>query len=284
MLEFSTLWRYQRTKSRATAGEQTPEASAPNAGNPFSKHARNPFAKPIRNRHLNVLFAVANDLLFASIAIALGLWWSTAADGISPPTWVGLIYAPTLVAILAARSMYRPHLNSNFLDDFASIEAGVALSAMFLLAAVELTGALDDPGTTVLRIWFCAAVLIPIGRAIRALTQAGRRRQRPLASPTLIVGNGLIAHQIIDRLESAPEYGLSPVGLVSFTAPWRGSGNDALGNDALTARIPHLGTPDDIEQIIQSTGADCMVIAFTNEPDGRLTRAIRIAHERGLRV
>ncbi|GJF09365.1 undecaprenyl-phosphate glucose phosphotransferase [Mycolicibacterium cyprinidarum] len=197
----------------------------------------------------------------------------------SPPVWMGLIYAPTLVGILAARSTYRSHLNRNFLGEFASIEAGVALSAMILLALTELTGALEDPGTTVVKIWLCAALLMPAGRAVRVTTQAGRRQQSRLTSPTLIVGNGLIAHQIIDRLKYAPEYGLTPVGLVSFGSPWRGSNNDVV-----TPHVRHLGTPDEIEQIIQRTGAECVVVAFSNSPDESLTRAIRVAHSHGLRV
>ncbi len=257
--------------SDAVGTEPIPPHRGPNA--------RKPSAQRVRSRHLSVLITFTNDVLFASIAIALGLWWSSTVDSVAIPVWMGLVYAPTLVAILSARSTYRSHLNRNFLDDFPSIQAGVALSAVFLLAMVELSGALDDPGTTVLKVWFSAAVLMPIGRVIRATTQASRGRQRRLASPTLIMGNGLIAHQIIDRLNSAPHYGLTPVGLVSFTPPWRGPGGNAL-----TLRIPRLGAPDEIEQIIQSTGAECLLVAFTNEPDGSLTPAIRIAHELGLRV
>lgn len=255
----------------AEAVDQSPNLVALNGLQPPSHQ--------IRTRYLRVLVTVAVDLLFASIAIALSLWWSATVDGVNPPIWVGLIWAPTVVVILAARSTYRSNLNRNSLDEFASIEAGVALSAIFLLALLELTNAFEDPGNTVIKIWLCAAVLMPVGRMLLTTTQASLRRQSRWVSPTLIVGNGIVAHQIIDRLKCAPEYGLSPVGLVSFTSPWRGSGDDAP-----TSGVPHLGTPDEIEQIIEDTGAECIVIAFTNEPDELLTRAIRVAHLHELRV
>lgn len=251
--------------------EQVPNSPAP--------RARKPFAQRIRNRHLSVLVAVANDVLFVSLAIALAMWWSSTVGDVTPPVGMGLIYAPIVVAIFALRSLYRPNLNRSFLDEFASIEAGVALAAIFLLASVELSGALADPGKPVIKIWFSAAVLLPVGRVIRSATRASLRQQRRLAAPTLIVGNGLVAHQIIDRLNIALEYGLSPIGLVSFTSPWRGTGDDTP-----TPAIPRLGSPEDIEQIIQETGAECMVVAFTNKPDGSLTHAIRVAHHHGLRV
>ena len=257
--------------SDAASIEQMPNSPEPTA--------RKSFTQRIRTHDFSVAVAVANDLLFLSFAITLGLWWSSTEDGVTPPVWMGLIYAPMVVAILALRSMYRSNLNRSFLDEFAAIEAGVALAAIFLLASVELAGALADPGKSVIKIWFSAAVLLPVGRVIRFAARASRRKQRRLAAPTLIVGNGLVAHQIIDRLNTAPEYGLSPIGLVSFTSPWRGSDDDAQ-----KPAIPHLGSPEEIEEIIRNTGAECMVVAFTNEPDGSLTRAIRVAHLYGLRV
>ncbi len=243
------------------------------------RKAQQSLARRIRARRLNLIVTVSNDVLFASISVALGLWWSSRVDDITPPFWVGLIYVPIVIVVLAARSTYRSNLNRSFLDDFASIEAGIALSSMLLLASAALTSALEDPGKTVVKIWLCTAVLMPIGRLLRSSIEASLRRPSRLAAPTLIVGNGLVAHQIIDRLKCAPEYGLVPVGLVSFTSPWRGTDNEALSPE-----LPHLGTPDDIEQIIENTGAECIVIAFTNEPDGLLTPAIRVAHRHGLRV
>ncbi len=151
---------------------------------------------------------------------------------------------------------------------------------MLLLSAMLLA---DVPGrvggTVVLKVWISAAVLMPLGRLIRTMIQRSLRQHHHLVSPTLIVGNGRVAYQIIERLKSSPEYGLSPVGLVDAEPPWAGSD----GRD-LTSVIPYLGTPDSIEQAIATTRAEGIVIAFSRTHDELLARIVRIAHQHALRL
>ncbi|MCH9700211.1 MAG: sugar transferase [Actinomycetia bacterium] len=233
----------------------------------------------LRTQPWGTVVMIVGDLLLAGIAVAAGLVWAAKETGDTPPVWMCMLYAPTVVALLAMRSVYRRRLNRSFLDEFGPVESSAALAAMFLLGALVLTDVSETPGQTVLRIWTVAAVLIPLGRLIRVATQRHLRRRKILESPTLIVGNGLIAHRIISRLHTMPELGLSPVGLVSAGTPWSG----AEGN-SLTSEVPHLGAPDDIEQIILKTRAECIVVAFARASDESLTHVARLAQVHGLRV
>ena len=240
---------------------------------------RKTIAQRMRTDNLSTVVTVAVDLLLAAAAVVVGLLWASKSNGDTPPVWMCLLYAPTVVAVLSMRAVYRRRLNRSFLNEFWPVEFGAALAAMFLLAAVVLTGASETPGTTVLKIWTIAAVLMPFGRLIRVAGQRHLRRRKFLKSPTLIVGNGLIAHRIIARLLTMPELGLSPVGLISSGTPWSG-----IDGASLTPDVPHLGGPNNIEQIISMTHAECLVIAFSRASDESLTEVVRVAHQRGLRV
>ena len=255
----------------ATATDRPPNVSVPAENKTLAQRMR-------RGRWSTVV-TVLLDLLLAVIAVVVGLFWAKQSNDDIPPVWLCLLYAPAMVAVLSVRRVYRRRLNRSFLDEFWPVETGAALAAMVLLASVALAGASDTPGATVLRIWTVAAVLLPFGRLLRVASQRHLRRREILKSPTLIVGNGLIAHRIIGRLLTMPELGLSPIGLISQGSPWSGTDGTALTSD-----IPHLGTPAEIEKIIQETGAECIVIAFARESDESLTRVVRIAHQHDLRV
>ncbi|MGD9622071.1 MAG: sugar transferase [Mycolicibacterium sp.] len=260
--------------------EMHPLGKAAEKGSQISAPAEEEaFAQRIRSAPWSTVITVSVDLLLAALAVVVGLSWASQSGAAVTPAWLCVLYPPAVVVVLSLGSAYRRRLNRSFLDEFAPVEAGAALAAMLLLAAAELIGASETDGTTVLKIWICAAILIPLGRLLRIAAQRHLRRRELVKSPTLIVGNGLIAHRIIARLLTMPELGLSPVGLIAEGTPW--SGVDGI---SLTSEVPHLGAPANIEQIIMDTNAKCLVIAFSRESDESLTKVIRIAHLHGLRV
>lgn len=241
--------------------------------------ANNALAQRIRAGRWSTVVTICLDVILATIAVIAGLAWAAETDSDYPPLWMCILYVPIVIVVLAVRATYRRRLNRSFLDEFGPVEAGVALAAMFLLALLVLTQVSRVPGTTVLRIWAIAAVVMPLGRLARVATQRYLRRHQVLKSPTLIVGNGLIAHRIISRLLTMPELGLSPVGLVSEGKPWSG-----VDGKSLAREVPHLGAPDDIEEILLRTRAECIVLAFSRASDESLTHVARLAHLHGLRV
>ncbi len=228
--------------------ENLPAAPAP-SGTPAKR--KKTFAERIRTDPLSTIVTVSIDVLSVSVAAALGTWWAKkSTDEYPPPNqyWV-FLYVPVVIAMLGARGgVYRRRLNREFLDEIGPIEATVAMSTMFLLGAMLIGNDTGRPGATVVKIWICAAVLMPFGRLVRVIIQRSLRRHHHLVAPTLIVGNGRVAGHIINRLEEFPEYGLGPVGIIDAEA-WFGQPGDPRPD------IPWLGTPDDIDKAIRETGA-----------------------------
>jgi exopolysaccharide biosynthesis polyprenyl glycosylphosphotransferase len=232
-----------------------------------------------RTNSFSTILKVVIDLLSAAAAVAVGAWWATGAESTPPPTlWLTGLFVPVVVVLLGMRSLYRRNLERKFMNEIGPLETTVALAAMLVLSFMVLANVEGSRGGTVSRVWLCAAVLIPIARLIHATIQRRLRRHLRLLSPTLIVGNGLVAHQVTERLRTSPQYGLEPIGLLSVESLWSGSDSDAAADNLW------VGSPDSIRDAITSTGAEAIIVAFSRTPDQMLTRVIRVAHQHGLRV
>jgi exopolysaccharide biosynthesis polyprenyl glycosylphosphotransferase len=246
------------------------------------------FAHRFRTDPLSTIITVSIDLLSASAASAAAFWWASKTYEHTLPPWVMLLFAPLVVAILALRSVYRRWLNRLFLDEIGPVLRGIALASMILLSAISLLRlsgviATDEEagrlGLYVLTVGICAAVLMSASRLTRITVQRVLRRRHILISPVLIVGNGLVAYQIIERLKAFPQYGLVAVGLVDAEPPWAGPAWRGPAPD-----IAYAGTPDNIEEAIERTGAEGIVIAFSLTHDSLLTEVVDAANRNGLRI
>lgn len=236
------------------------------------------FAVAIRTEPLRTILLVSADAVAATAAVILGVRWDSGTPASAVSVWMVALFVPLAIMILALRSVYRHGLDRRFVNEIGPVTASLALAALFTLTIVTVTDASGHPGVLVPKVWMCAAVLMLSLRLIGATTQRRLRQHHRLLSPTLIVGNGLIAHQIVDRLRKSPEYGLAPVGLLSEDAPWNGA-------DGLSALdVVRIGSPEDIEEAIGNTGAEAVIIAFSRMPDELLTHTIRVAHQHALRV
>ena len=240
---------------------------------------RKTFAQLIRTDPLSTIVTISIDVLSATVATMVASGWASRTHERTPPLWMILLFVPIVIAVLGLRSIYRRRLNRTFLNEVGPIVTGVGLASMLLLGVFVVADEHASLGSVVLKVWVSAAILMPLGRLIRATIQRSLRRQHHLVSPTLVVGNGQVAYHIIKRLNSAPEYGLSPIGLVDADPPWTRPDDRGVAPD-----IPYLGTPDTVEEVITKTGAEAMVIAFSLTHDELLAPMVRIAHRRALRV
>ncbi|WP_349269238.1 UDP-phosphate galactose phosphotransferase [Mycolicibacterium parafortuitum] len=234
-----------------------------------------------RNKHngWEPYLAAAIDLSTGSLAVAVGMTWATAGGLQIPPTWMLFLFAPTVVALSAARGLYRRSLRRTFLDELPTVEAVTSLAAMLLLSGLVLNPFIDGSrGSAVARLWMCAAVLVPLGRLLWITIRNYHYRNSRLTARTVIVGNGMVAAKVVDRLKVTPEYGLEPIGLIDDDEPMMGIDRDK------PATIPYLGKLGDLEDAITRTGAECMIIAFSRTRDDAMAAAVKVAHERGLSV
>lgn len=236
------------------------------------------FAELIRRDPLSTGVTIFIDVLSATVAVLIAWWWNSASGHEEPPLWLAAAFVPTVILLLLARNVYSRKLNRRFIDEVAPVVAVVALASMLLLTATVFAAIPERSESFVAKIWVCATVLMLTARLIRAYVQRTLRRHNHLVSPTLIVGNGVIAHQIIERLVATPEYGLVPIGLLDVDAAW-----DPLGEGSGTT-VPYIGSPDSIEETILSTHAEAIIIAFSRTQDELLARAVRAAHRTGSRV
>ena len=243
-----------------------------------ARPARKPFAALVRTDPLSTIVTVSIDVLSAAAAVSIGVWWASRTQGNTASVAMIAIFVPVVIVILGLRSVYRRKLNRNFLDEIGPVEAAVTLASMSVLTVMVLAGFPGRPGETVSRLWICAAVLMPTARLIRVIVERSLRRHRELVSPTLIVGNGRVAHHVIERLTAAPECGLEPIGLLDAESPWDSAGGKS------DFGIPRIGSLDSVEEAILNTGAEAMVIAFSRTQDELLTPVVRVAHRYGLRV
>ncbi|EHB57960.1 exopolysaccharide biosynthesis polyprenyl glycosylphosphotransferase [Mycolicibacterium rhodesiae JS60] len=238
---------------------------------------RKTFAERVRSDPLSTIITVSIDVLTATVATTIGVRWAMSTHDYPPNLWLAFLYVPVVIFMLAVRGVYRRRLNREFLDEIGPIEATVAIATMFLLGGLVLSNETGRPGAAVLKIWLCAALLMPLGRLVRVVIQRSLRRHDHLQAPTLIVGNGRVAGHIISRLEEFPQYGLAPVGIVD-AEPWFGQPGDPRPD------LPWLGPPDNIDEAIRLTSAQNVVIAFSRTQDQVLTHVVRTAHQNGLRV
>jgi exopolysaccharide biosynthesis polyprenyl glycosylphosphotransferase len=130
--------------------------------------------------------------------------------------------------------------------------------------ALSLDGA-DDPAGAALTA-AAAAALISI--VLRGTANTLVYRSSELAQRTVIIGSGMVARQVYDRLRIAPNLSLDVIGLV----------DDDIHLETSPA-LPHLGGLEDLEQIVHTQDIDRVIIAFTRSGHDDLLRCIRVCWE-----
>ncbi len=238
----------------------------------------------LRTERWYVAIIVACDVFAAVCAVALAQWW---IPGDLQDRNVGLYswaFVPIVVIVLATRSMYKRKLNFRFLDDFEPVETAVAVAALATLTMLLVLVPPLAPGDVVVvhvrpsdllvRLWLCAAIVMPLVRLGRSLVYRYLRRKFRVAAPALIVGSGPIANQLITRMRQVPEYGLRPVGVLDDMRP---ADSDLLG-------VPYLGITDDVERAARATRAEELIVAPSSASDEQLAHTALAAQNLGIRV
>lgn len=217
------------------------------------------------------------DLTMACAACTVGLLWARDSGLPIPPVWMMACYPPMVLLIFALRSSYRRSLQYTLIGEFMSVQTTAALAAMLLLAGMVVTHVSGDLGDTVAKVWMVTAALLPIGRISALLIKRTLRQHSYLQSPTLIVGNGMIAGHLARRFHDNPQYGIRPVGFVDAEQTWAPVG-------VPDCSLPAVGTPEAMAETIERTGAEAVVVAFSRTRDEDLIPVIRAARLAGLTV
>jgi exopolysaccharide biosynthesis polyprenyl glycosylphosphotransferase len=218
--------------------------------------------------------AVDLVLLYAAVIVALG--------GLHPALHPGALRAPLLLLPLIVtllfqlRGLYRTRLRALVLDGVVSVVAAISVAAMASSMIGLYINGRAPPQWQGLRTWLFALIAVSAGRLALTLGQRWARASRLVGRPVLILGAGMVGAQVARRLENHPEYGLSPVGFLDEDPP----SVAAVGGRPL----PVLGSVEDLDETVASTGVKSLIVAFSSAADARVSKLLQHCQELGVEV
>lgn len=107
----------------------------------------------------------------------------------------------------------------------------------------------------------------------RTVVRAGLHRTPALNQRTLILGSGVVAGQVVEKLRNNAQFGLVPVGIVDDDVHEIGSPD-----------LPWLGRFGDLGTVIEAQGIDRVIIAFSRASHEQLLESIRACRDNGVSV
>ncbi|MFL5863909.1 MAG: exopolysaccharide biosynthesis polyprenyl glycosylphosphotransferase [Solirubrobacteraceae bacterium] len=210
---------------------------------------------------------LAVDALVLSVSVALSLLVGPAvARGDSQP-WVALFFGLAVLAMLHARPAPDDRFNASALATFNNVLGVVSLASMLTISIDSIVGG-AHPVALAIRLWLFTVVYLGGARMFLVISRRWAIRRESLATPTLIVGAGTIGSHLVHRLASEPSYGLRPVGYLDADPLPHPQPRDGR-------TVPVLGTPDDLEKALATTGARHVILSFSSEPDHTLVATVR---------
>jgi len=107
----------------------------------------------------------------------------------------------------------------------------------------------------------------------RAAVRIALHRSESLRQRTLILGSGVVARQLVERISRHPQLGLDAVGYI-----------DDDVHEGARLGVPRLGTLRSLEGLLAAGGVDRVMIAFTRSDHQELLHAIRVCRDAGVTV
>ena len=153
---------------------------------------------------------------------------------------------------------------SGLMDAPRALVAALVL-AWPILAVAELTG-IDQPALVALVATVVTASFDGVGRA---LARGWAHRIAPLRQRTVVVGSGLVADRLADRLDRHGEFGLEVIGLV----------DDDVHTLNGTPRLPKLGSLKEFDEVLDENDVDRVLIAFSRASHQQLLSCIRTCRD-----
>jgi exopolysaccharide biosynthesis polyprenyl glycosylphosphotransferase len=188
--------------------------------------------------------------------------------------WLAAIFPALTLVVLRARQDPDDRLHGSPVDTGAHVLGATSLSAMLMVAAGSILGGAHPVGLA-LRLWLFAAVYLSLARIVLSSVRSQAVRNHALATPTLILGAGVIGEHLVTRLTGDRSYGLRPVGFLD---------SDPMPKGEYSSPVPVLGGPDDLAEAIAQTGARRVILAFSSEPDHVLVEKVRECERLGVEV
>jgi exopolysaccharide biosynthesis polyprenyl glycosylphosphotransferase len=191
-------------------------------------------------------------------------------------SWQGLAFVlcATLLWPLAAFSigLYRSDQLSTWASAVTEIPRGVVAVLLITWPLFGIAAGLDV-GKEVMLTFLTVAGIAGFTGAARAVVRAGLHRSPDLRQRTLILGSGVVAGQVVTKLNNNAQFGLVPVGLIDDDIHHEGSPD-----------LPWFGRFDDLSDVIRDQQIDRVIIAFSRASHEQLLEAIRACRDAGVAV
>ncbi|HYH90666.1 MAG TPA: sugar transferase [Solirubrobacteraceae bacterium] len=121
---------------------------------------------------------------------------------------------------------------------------------------------------------FCGAIVCgTVAGLARSAARVSAHRAPKLRQRTLIVGSGLVAERLAERINDHPELGLVLTGFI----------DDGAGDQG-TTDIPCLGGLSALSDLVELDLVDRVMIAFTRAHHEELLHALRVCRDAGVAV
>ena len=216
------------------------------------------------------------DIVVLYVASCAALFADPTITGAVADRWLAAIFPLIVLAFVYAGNGRQDRLGGSLLDATTHVLGAVSLAAMLTIGLASITGAQHPVGMAV-RLWLFGGVYLAVARAVLLSVRRQAMVTAALATPTLVVGAGIVGEHVVRRLVDEPRYGLRPVGYLD---------SDPLPRDTRPAddNVPVLGGPDDLVTAIEHTGARRVILAFSSLPDHVLVSKVKECARLGIEV
>lgn len=208
--------------------------------------------------------SVAALSLIADLSACMLAWLATGVDA-RPAVLVSVM----IVVLFAGSKLYDSRLNLSALDDLPAV-AGRWVIACSLVAIAgagidgrPMANVLAD--VEVLAFPLTVLLLLILGRAVAYAIIRWARRTGRVGHRALILGAGLVGHEIAQLLQEHPQYGLRPYCFLD---------SDPKLVDSLDA-LPVLGGPDVLERTLVENHIHVVIVAFSAMKESDMVPFIR---------
>jgi exopolysaccharide biosynthesis polyprenyl glycosylphosphotransferase len=190
--------------------------------------------------------------------------------------WDGLIFVAGTVLLWPAAAfsigLYRGDQLSIWASAVPEVPRGFVaiLLITWPLFGIAAATSIHDP---VFLTFLTVVGLATFGGVARTVVRAGLHRNDALRQRTLILGSGVVAGQVVEKLGKNAQFGLQPIGIVDDDVYNVGSPD-----------LPWLGRFADLKEIIEKQHADRVIIAFSRASHEELLECIRACRDAGVAV